>query len=409
VQEVERRLGTTLLDRSKRPIELTDAGRIYRDFCRDVLHRQEEFSRQLESLKGDLGGTVRVASIYSTGISEMSRLRDEFAARYPAANLQVEYMRPDKVYEAVRNDAADLGLVSYPESSREIAALDWRREEMQVAAPVTHPLAARAELFPSDLNGQDFVAFDDDLRIRKELDKFLRAHGVEVNVTMHFDNVQMIKEAVEVGPGISILPVRTMQAEVEQGRLAAVKLNAPELARRAEAAGVQLISVHGRTRCQFYKGEADWGAVRAVKDAIGIPLVVNGDITSFEKAVIALEMSGADAVMVGRGAQGQPWLPGQIGRRLETGIVESVPSLAEQLKYIRTLYDEVCAHYGLRIGLRHARKHLGWALESAAKCSCAPVLTLKTWRQKVLTSDDPRGVHRSLQDAFDDFAWSAAA
>src|ERR1700710_3119370 len=97
-------------------------------------------------------------------------------------------------------------------------------------------------------------------------------------------------------------------------------LNAPELARRAEAAGVQLISVHGRTRCQFYKGEADWAAVRAVKDAIAIPLVVNGDITSFEKAVSALEMSGADAVMVGRGAQGQPWLPGQIGRRLENGI-----------------------------------------------------------------------------------------
>jgi nifR3 family TIM-barrel protein len=185
--------------------------------------------------------------------------------------------------------------------------------------------------------------------------------------------------------------------------------NAPELARRAEAAGVQLISVHGRTRCQFYKGEADWGAVRAVRDAIGIPLVVNGDITSFEKAIEALRMSGADAVMVGRGAQGQPWLPGQIGRRIETGIVESAPSLAQQLAYIRTLYDEVCRHYGLRIGLRHARKHLGWALDVAAKYSCAPALTLKTWRQKVLTSDDPHGVHRSLEDAFDDFAWSAAA
>ena len=186
-------------------------------------------------------------------------------------------------------------------------------------------------------------------------------------------------------------------------------LNAPELARRAEAAGVQLISVHGRTRCQFYKGDADWGAVRAVKDAIGIPLVVNGDITSYEKAVSALEMSGADAVMVGRGAQGQPWLPGQIGRHLETGIVESAPSLAEQLNYIRALYDEVCRHYGLRIGLRHARKHLGWALEIAALCSRAPALTLKTWRQKILTSDDPHRVHRSLEDAFDDFAWSAAA
>jgi tRNA-dihydrouridine synthase B len=186
-------------------------------------------------------------------------------------------------------------------------------------------------------------------------------------------------------------------------------LNAPELARRAEAAGVRLISVHGRTRCQFYKGEADWRAVRAVRNAVRIPLVVNGDITSFEKALTALEMSGADAVMVGRGAQGQPWLPGQIGRRIETGIVEAAPSLAEQLKYIRALYDEVCGHYGLRIGLRHARKHLGWALEIAAQCSRAPATKLKIWRQKVLTSDEPAGVHRDLEDAFDDFAWSAAA
>jgi tRNA-dihydrouridine synthase B len=186
-------------------------------------------------------------------------------------------------------------------------------------------------------------------------------------------------------------------------------LNAPELARRAQAAGVQMISVHGRTRCQFYKGEADWGAVRAVKDAVTIPLVVNGDITSFEKAVTALEMSGADAVMVGRGAQGQPWLPGQIGRRFETGIVESTPSLAEQLKYIRALYDGICSHYGLRIGLRHARKHLGWALDVASRHSRAPAMTLKNWRQKILTSDDPHHVHRDLADAFDDFAWSAAA
>jgi nifR3 family TIM-barrel protein len=185
-------------------------------------------------------------------------------------------------------------------------------------------------------------------------------------------------------------------------------LNAPELARRAEEAGVQLITVHGRTRCQFYKGEADWSAVRAVRDAIKIPLVVNGDITSYNKAVTALEMSGADAVMVGRGAQGQPWLPGQIGRRLQNGIAEAAPTPADQLQYICTLYDEIVRHYGLRIGLRHARKHLGWALDIAAKVSCAPAAVLKTWRQRILTAEDPNGVHRSLHDAFGDFAWSAA-
>lgn len=231
VQELERRLGVTLLDRGKRPLDLTAAGRIYNDFCRDVLRREEELRLSLESLKEQVEGAVHVASIYSIGLSEMSHLQEEFAARYPTASLHVEYMRPEKVYEAVLNDAADLGLVSYPESGREVAVIPWREEQMQVAVPPSHPFAGRAEVYPADLNGQTFIGFDEDLSIRRELDRFFRAEGVDVNLAMHFDNIQTIKEAVALGSGISILPARTMQAEIAQGRLVAVKLHAPALVR----------------------------------------------------------------------------------------------------------------------------------------------------------------------------------
>ena len=231
VQEVERRLGVVLLDRSKRPLELTPAGRLYAEFCREVLRKDEEFHLALEKLKHEVEGTVRVASIYSIGLSEMSHLREEFSARYPTAELKVDYMRPDKIYEGIRSGEFDLGLVSYPESSREIAAIPWRREDMHLAAAPTHPLAARAMMYAADLDGLDFIAFDEDLAIRHEIDRFLRAQGVTVNLTMHFDNIQMIKEAVALGSGVSILPARSMQAEIAQGRLQAVCLAPPGLQR----------------------------------------------------------------------------------------------------------------------------------------------------------------------------------
>lgn len=168
-------------------------------------------------------------------------------------------------------------------------------------------------------------------------------------------------------------------------------LNAPELAKRAENAGIRMITIHGRTRCQFYKGRADWAAIAAIKDAVSIPVVANGDIVDSGSARMAMDQSGADGVMVGRGAQGRPWLLAQIAHDLFGAEAPDVPEGDALVDLVAAHYEAMLAFYAADLGLRVARKHLGWYMDQAG--------TDAAMRRAVLTSRDPKEVLHLLPQA----------
>jgi nifR3 family TIM-barrel protein len=184
---------------------------------------------------------------------------------------------------------------------------------------------------------------------------------------------------------------------------------APELARRAEAAGIAMVTVHGRTRAQFYQGKADWDAVSRVKSAVNIPVVANGDLATFEDARAMLNASRADGVMVGRAARGRPWFPGQIGEFLASGRKPADPPLEIQRDVLLELYESWLGHSGKARGAREARKHIGWALEAAAASLGRSAAWTKGWRTGLLAETDPALVLRGIGEAFDDLGWRAAA
>jgi nifR3 family TIM-barrel protein len=169
-------------------------------------------------------------------------------------------------------------------------------------------------------------------------------------------------------------------------------LNAPELARRAEAAGIQMLTIHGRTRCQFYKGHADWAAIRDCVDAVDIPVIANGDIISADAASVALEQSGAAGVMVGRGAQGKPWLLARIAAHLTGQAQPEAPTGTALADLIIGHYQAMLSFYGVALGVKTARKHLGWYMDLLE--------ITKPQRHAVLTETNPDQTIAKLRTIF---------
>jgi DNA-binding transcriptional LysR family regulator len=228
---LEKHFGVQLVDRSKRPFVLTPEGQACYEGFREVLELYDAVEARVRSLRMEIGGLVRVAAIYSVGLHDMARTMQEFMRRYPKAKIKLEYLRPNKVYDAVLNAEADLGIVSYPAASPDLVVAPWRSERMVLVCHPKHRLAQERAVTAEHLQGEDFVGFDRDLSIRKEVDRYLRQRSVTIRVVLEFDNIETIKQAVEIGAGVSILPEPTVLRETKAGTLVAVRLIAPELRR----------------------------------------------------------------------------------------------------------------------------------------------------------------------------------
>jgi len=231
IQQLETELDTALLDRSRRPLVATEQGRVFYEACRVLLQGFEKARAGLAAARERVEGTVRVAAIYSVGLHDMSRHMQPFMAAYPQARVRLECLHPHKVVEAVLEDEADVGILSYPVGTRTLTVLPLRAEPMVLVAHPAHRLARRRTVAPGDLQGEKFVAFDRDLSVRKAIDRALKQHDVEVEVVMEFDNVETIKQAIGINAGVSILPQPTVLKEAGMRTLAVVPLALPGLVR----------------------------------------------------------------------------------------------------------------------------------------------------------------------------------
>ena len=226
VRQIERRLGAQLIDRSRRPWQLTPEGKLFFQGCQEIVDRYHELEEAVQRRQDPSGYTVRLASIYSVGLHDLSQYVDRFREAVPGSHVDIEYMHPDEIPTRIQNDQSDVGLLAFATPGRDLTVVPWQRQAMAVACPPGHRFADRTTAIgPRELTGAAFVTFDRGLPVRRELDRYLRRHGTEVDVVAEFDTIENIKQAVEDGAGVAILPEPTLRREVERQTLVAVPLD----------------------------------------------------------------------------------------------------------------------------------------------------------------------------------------
>jgi DNA-binding transcriptional LysR family regulator len=231
VGQLEAHLGVRLIERSKRPLAATKEGEVFFAGCRRLVAQYDALEDEVRTLHDDVAGRVRVAAIYSVGLHLMSRHVQEFTSRHPRANVLLEYLHPERVLESVERGDADIGIVSYPRSTRTIEAEPWREEPIVLVCAPANAFAGRVQVSLAELHGQRMVGFDQDLVIRHELDRAIAARAAEPVVALAFDNIETIKRAVEIDAGVALLPEPTVGREVAAGTLVAVRIADAELVR----------------------------------------------------------------------------------------------------------------------------------------------------------------------------------
>ena len=233
IRTLEEKFKRRLLERvrGRREIKLTPAGEVFYRECKNVLAAYDQLNESLRGLVGKIGGTVKVATVYSVGLHEMPAKVGEFMTKFPAAKIDLEYSRTTKVVRDVLNGTVELGVLAFPEPRRGLTIVNMPEDRLVLICPLDHKFAKRAQVKTKELNGMDFVLFERDTPTRKAIDRILKAHGVEVKKVAEFDNIETIKRAVQVGFGLAILPQPSIKDELRSGQLAVVKLAEKEWTR----------------------------------------------------------------------------------------------------------------------------------------------------------------------------------